>query len=155
MAPPVVLEKTSQQPAMEEPIVEDPPEPQQISDQTTVPEQVVEGRAEPSTGAPSINPAEEDTSAPRVTDQTEEQQSKVAQSTSADAMARGKAIVIAEVANSGPALLPEHEAEEDEVEEVLGRPQDKRQHVYVSRWRNDQWVVHEEIPEVEETMKVE
>jgi hypothetical protein len=25
----------------------------------------------------------------------------------------------------------------------------------VSRWRNDQWVVHEEIPEVEETLKVE
>ena len=63
--------------------------------------------------------------------------------------------MIAEAANSGPGLLPEHEAEEDEVEEVLGRPQDKRQHVYVSRWRNDQWVVHEEIPEIEETMKVE
>ena len=27
--------------------------------------------------------------------------------------------------------------------------------MYVSRWRNDQWVVHEEIPEVEETQKVE
>ena len=73
----------------------------------------------------------------------------------ADAMARGKAIVIAEAANSGPAPLPEEEAKEDEVEEVLGHPQDKRQHVYVSRWRNDQWVMHEEIPEVEETMKVE
>ena len=72
-----------------------------------------------------------------------------------DATARGKAIVIAEAANSGPAPLPEEEAEEDEVEEVLGRPQDKRQHVYVSCWRNDQWVVHEEIPKVEETMKVE
>ena len=72
-----------------------------------------------------------------------------------NAIARGKAIVIAEAANSGPAPIPEEEAEEDEVEEVLGRPQDKRQHVYVSRWRNDQWVVHEEIPEVEETNKVE
>ena len=41
------------------------------------------------------------------------------------------------------------------MEEVLGRPQDKRQHVYVSHWQNDQWVVHEEIPEVKETMKVE
>ena len=116
---------------------------------------MVEGRAEPSTGAPSTNPVEGDTSAPTVTDQTEEQQPEVAQSTSADAMARGKAIVIAEAANSGPALLLEQEAEEDEVEEVLGRPQDKRQHVYVSHWWNDQWVVHEEIPEVEETMKVE
>ena len=84
-----------------------------------------EGRAEPSTGAPSTNPAKGDTSAPRVTDQTEEQQPKVAHSTFADAMARGKAIVIAEAANSGPAPLPEEEAEEDEVEEVLGRPQDK------------------------------
>ena len=73
----------------------------------------------------------------------------------ADATPRGKAIVIAEAANSGPAPLPKHEAEEDEVEEVLGRPQDKRQHVYVSRWWNDQWVMHEEIPEVEETLKVE
>ena len=44
---------------------------------------------------------------------------------------------------------------EDEVEEILGRPKDKRQHVYVSRWRNDEWVIHEEIPEVEETQKVE
>ena len=79
----------------------------------------------------------------------------MAHSTFADAMARGKAIVIAEAANSGPAPLPKEEAKEDEVEEVLGRPQDKRQHVYVSRWQNDQWVVHEEIPEVEETKKVE
>ena len=78
-----------------------------------------------------------------------------AQSTFVDATARGKAIVIAEAANSGLAPLPEEEAEEDEVEEVLGHPQDKRQHVYVSRWRNDQWVIHEEIPEVEETKKVE
>ena len=63
--------------------------------------------------------------------------------------------MIAEAANSGPAPIPEEEADENEVEEVLGRPQDRRQHVYVSRWRNDQWVIHEEIPEVEETMKVE
>ena len=79
----------------------------------------------------------------------------MAQSTFADTTAYGKAIVIAETANSRPAPLPEQEAEEDEVEEVLGCPQDRRQHVYVSRWRNDQWVMHEEIPEVEETMKVE
>ena len=70
----------------------------------------------------------------------------------ANATARGKAIVIAEAANSRPAPLPE---EEDEVEEVQGRPPDKRQHVYVSHWWNDQWVVHEEILEVEETKKVE
>ena len=78
-----------------------------------------------------------------------------AQSMFVDAAAHGKAIVIAEAANSRPAPIPKEELEEDEVEEVLGRPQDKRQHVYVSRWRNDQWVVHEEIPEVEETKKVE
>ena len=63
--------------------------------------------------------------------------------------------MIVEAANSGPAPIPEEEAEEDEVEEVLGHPQDRRQHVYVSRWRNDQWFFHEEIIEVEETMKVE
>ena len=77
-----------------------------------------------------------------------------AQSTFIDAVARGKAIVIAEAANSRPAPIPEEEAKEDEVEEVLGRPQDK-QHVYVSRWRNDEWVMHEEILEDEETLKVE
>ena len=46
----------------------------------------------------------------------------MAQSTFADAMAHGKAIVIAEAANSGPAPLLEEEAEEDKVEEVLGHP---------------------------------
>ena len=63
--------------------------------------------------------------------------------------------MIAEAPDAGTAPRPEEEPEEDEVEEVLGHPQDKRQHVYVSRWWNDQWVVHEEIPEVEETKKVE
>ena len=89
-------------------------------------------------------------------EQTEEQQPEVrAQPTFTDAEAHGKALVIAEAADVGPALRPEEEPKEDKVEEVLGHPQDKRQHVYVSRWRNDQWVVHEEIPEVEETKKVE
>ena len=72
MAPPAIAEKTAQQPAMEENIAEGPPKPQTTSGQTTVPEQGVEGRAEPSTSAPSTNPAEGDTSAPRVIDQTEE-----------------------------------------------------------------------------------
>ena len=118
--------------------------------------QGVKGRAEPNISASSTNPAEGDTSAPRVMGQTEEQWPEArAQSTFVDAVARGKAIVIAEATNSGPAPIPEEEAKEDELEEVLGHPQDKRQHVYVSRWRNDQWVVHEEILEVEETMKVE
>ena len=39
-----------------------------------------------------------------------------------DATARGKALVIAEAANSGLAPIPEEEPEEDKVEEVLGRP---------------------------------
>ena len=117
---------------------------------------MVEGRAEPSTSAPSTNPAEGDTSAPGITGQNEEQRPESrAQNMLVNAAARGKAIVIAEAANPGPAPVPKEEAEENKVEEVLGRPQDRRQHVYVSRWRNDQWVVHEEIPEVEETKKVE
>ena len=78
-----------------------------------------------------------------------------AQPTFTDAEDRGKALVIAEPANAQSASTPNDVPEEDEVEEVLGRPQDKRQHVYVSRWWNDQWVIHEEIPEVEETKKVE
>ena len=40
-------------------------------------------------------------------------------------MARGKAIVVAETIISGPAPPPEQEAEEDEVEEILGHPKDK------------------------------
>ena len=149
MAPPAISEETAQQLAIEEPMAEGPSGPQQTSGQTTVPEQGVEGRAKPSTSAPSTNPTEGNTSTPRVTEQTKEQQLEViAQSTFVDATARGRAIVIAEAAKSRPAPLPEEEAKEDEVEEVLGRPHDKRQHVYVSRWRNDQWVVHEEILEI-------
>ena len=155
MAPPATAEKTTQQLVMEEPVEENPPEPRRTSGQMTVPEQLVERRTEPNTAALSTNPAEGETSAPKVTDPAEEQQPEVAQSTLADATARGKAVVITETANSRPALPPEVEAEDDGVEEVLGHPQDKRQHVYVSRWRNDQWVMHEEIPEVEETLRVE
>ena len=86
---------------------ENPPEPQQASGQTTVPEQLVEKRAEPSTSAPSTNPTKGDTSASSGPDQAEEQQPEVAKSTLADATARGKAIVIAETTNSRPAPLPE------------------------------------------------
>ena len=108
---------------MEEPIAEGPPEPQNTSSQTTVPEQGVKGRAEPSTSALSTNPTEGNTSAPRVIGQTEEQWPEViAQSTFVDAVARGKAIVIAEAANSGPAPIPKEEPEEGEVQEVLGCP---------------------------------
>ena len=117
---------------------------------------MVEGPAETSKNALSAQPTEGNTSASRVTEQTEEQRPEVrAQTTFTDVAARGKAVVITDAADAGPAPGPEEEPEEDEVEEVLGHPQDKRQHVYVSRWRNDQWVVHEEIPEVEETKKVE
>ena len=150
-----MTERTAQQPDVEEPIEENPPEPQQTSGQTTVPEQLVEERAEPSTSAPNTTPTKEDTSAPRGPDQAEEQQPEVAKSRLADATARGKAIVVVETTNSRPAPPLEQEAKEDKVEEILGHPQDKRQHVYVSRRRNDEWVMHEEIPEVEETLKVE
>ena len=64
-------------------------------------------------------------------------------------------MVITDAVDAGLALGLEEEPKEDEVEEVLGHPQDKRQHVYVLCWQNDQWVIHEEIPEVEETKKVE
>ena len=156
MAPPISSEQTTQQPATEEARVEDPSGPRQASSQTTVPEQVVEGPVEPGTSAPSAKPAEGNTSASRVTEQTKEQRPEVrAQTTFVDAAARGKAVVITDAADAGPAPRPEEGPEEDEVEEVLGHPQDKRQHVYVSHWWNGQWVVHEEIPEVEETKKVE
>ena len=156
MAPPISAEQTAQWPTIEEPIAEDPSGPQQASSQTTVLEQVVEGPAEPGMSAPSAKPAEGNTSASRVMEQTKEQQPKVrAQPTFTTAAAHGKAVVITDAVDAEPAPGPEEEPEEDEVEEVLGHPQDKRQHVYVSRWRNDQWVIHEEISEVEETKKVE
>ena len=144
---PTTAGQTAQQPAVEEPIPGTPPGPQQADDQTPVPEQ--------NTSAPSTNPDEADTTAPRELDLAEGQQPEVARNMVADATARGKALVVVESANSRPVPPPEQEAEEDEVEEVLGHPQDRRQHVYVSRYRNDEWVMHEEIPEVEETLRVE
>ena len=107
---------------MEEPVEETPSEPQQVSGPTIVPEQLIEKIAELSTSVPSTNPAELDTLVPREPDQAEEQQLEVAQSTLADATAHGKAIVVAETMNSRPAPPPEQEAEEDEVEEILGCP---------------------------------
>ena len=124
-----------------------PPGPQPADDQMPVPEQ--------NTSAPSTKPDEADTTAPRELDLAEGQQPEVARNMVTDATARGKALTVVESANFGPVPPPEQEAEEDEVEEVLGRPQDRRQHVYVSRYRNDEWVMHEEIPEVEETLRVE
>ena len=124
-----------------------PPGPQQADDQTPVPEQ--------NTSAPSTNPDEADATVPRELDLAEGQQPEAARNMVADATARGKALVVVESADPGPGPPPEQEAEEDEVEEILGRPQDRRQHVYVSRYRNDEWVMHEEIPEVEETLRVE
>ena len=156
VAPPIGTEQTAQQPTTEEPIVEDLLGPHQASSQTIVPKKVVEGPAELGKSALSAKPAEGNTSASRVIEQTEEQRPEVrAQTTFTDAVAHGKAMVITDAANAGPAPGPEEEPEEDEVEEVLGHPQDKRQHVYVSRWQNDQWVIHGEVPEVKETKKVE
>ena len=132
-----------------------PPGPQQADDQTPVPKQLVKKTTEQNTSAPSTNPAEADTMAPRELDLAEGQQPEVARNMVADATARGKALVVVESADPGPGPPPAQEAEEDEVEEILGRPQDRRQHVYVSRYRNDEWVMHEEIPEVEETLRVE
>ena len=84
---------------------------------------MVEVPAEPGMSAPSTQPTEGNTSASRVTEQTEEQQPEVrAQPTFTDAETRGKALVIAEAADAGPAPRPKEEPKEDEVEEVLGHP---------------------------------
>jgi hypothetical protein len=63
---------------VEEPIVGTPPGPQRANDQTPVPEQPVKKTTEQSTSAPSMNPAEADTMAPRELDLAEEQQPEVA-----------------------------------------------------------------------------
>ena len=104
MVPPISAEQTTQQPTTEEAIVEDPSGPQQASSQTTVLEQVVEGLAEPGTSAPSAKPIEGNTSASRVTEQTKEQRPEVrVQTTFTDAATHGKAVVITDAANVGPA----------------------------------------------------
>ena len=119
----ISIEQTTQQPTTEEAIVEDPSGPQQVSSQTIVPEQVVEGPAKPGMSALSAKPAKGNTSASRVIEQTKEQRPEVrAHTTFTDAAARGKAMVITDAANTGPALGPKEEPEEDKVEEVLGRP---------------------------------
>ena len=124
--PPISVEQTAQQPTTEEPIVEDSSGPQQASSQTIVLEQVVEGPAELGMSAPSAKPAEGNTSASRVTEQTEEQRPEArAQTTFIDAAARGKAVVITDAADTGLAPGLEEEPKEDEVEEVLGHPRDK------------------------------
>ena len=53
-----------------------------------------------------------------------------------------------------PEAVPADE-DDDVVEEIQGRPQDGRQHVYVRRWRDDHWVYHEEVPEVKEAERME
>ena len=107
MTPPISTEQTTQQPTTEEAIVEDPSGPQQVSSQTTVPERVVEGPAELGTSASSAKPAEGNTSASRVTEQTEEQQPEVrAQTSFTDAASRGKAMVITDAADARPVKGP-------------------------------------------------
>ena len=69
--------KTAQQLAVEEPVEGTPSGPQQADDQTSVPERLVEKIAEQSTSAPSIDPAEADTLAPREPDLAEEQQPEI------------------------------------------------------------------------------
>ena len=77
-ASPVLAERTARQQTAEEPIEEIPPKPQQTSGPTSVPKQLVEKTVEQSTNAPSTNPAEADTLAPREPDRAEEQQPELA-----------------------------------------------------------------------------
>ena len=84
---------------------------------------MVEVPIEPGMSAPSTRPAEGNTSTSRVMEQTEERQLEVrAQPTFTNAEDHRKALVIAEAANTGSAPTPKDVPEEDEVEEVLGRP---------------------------------
>ena len=102
-----MAEEIAQQPAIEKLVEETPPEPQQASGPTIAPKQLVEKIAELSTNVPSTNPAEVDTLAPRESNQAKEQQPEVAQSTLADATARGKAVVVVETTDSRPVPPPE------------------------------------------------
>jgi hypothetical protein len=49
----------------------------------------------------------------------------------------------------------EVKSDDDVIEEILGHPQDGRQHVYVYRERGDHYVCHEEISIDEEIERVE
>ena len=77
MSPPISTEQATQQSTTEKAIVEDPSGPQHASSQTTVHEQVVEEPAELGVSAPNAKPAEGNTSASRVTEQTKEQRPEV------------------------------------------------------------------------------
>ncbi|XP_066392248.1 uncharacterized protein [Miscanthus floridulus] len=97
MSSPTTAGPTAQQPAVEEPMAGTPPGSQQADNQTPVPEQ--------NTSAPSTNPDEAVTTAPRELDLAEGQQPKVARNMVTDATARGKAVVVVESANAGPDLM--------------------------------------------------
>jgi len=69
---------------------------------------------------------------------------------------RGKGPVIPVTTAGGSAEAEEAQAtSDDEVEEIQGRPQDGRQHVYVWRRRGDHFIGHEELVETEEAARVE
>ena len=69
---------------------------------------------------------------------------------------QGKGPMIPVTMTGGSAEGEEAQAtSDDEVEEIQGRPQDGRQHVYVWRQRGDHFIGHEEIAETEEAARVE
>ena len=69
---------------------------------------------------------------------------------------RGKGPVIPVTTAGGSGEGEEAQATSDnEVEEILGRPQDGRQHVFVWRQRGDHFIGHEELAETEEAARVE
>ena len=45
-------------------------------------------------------------------------------------------------------------SDDDVVEETQGHPQGSHQQIYVKRWREDHWVYHEEVSEIEEAERV-
>ena len=69
---------------------------------------------------------------------------------------RGKGPVIPVTTAGGSAEGEKAQAtSDDEVEEIQGRPQDGRQHVYVWRQHGDHFIGHEELAETEEAARVE
>ena len=69
---------------------------------------------------------------------------------------RGKGPVIPVTTAGGSAEGEEAQAtSDDKMEEIQGRPQDGRQHVFVWRQRGDHFIGHEELAETKEAARVE
>ena len=116
----------TQRPTIEEGVADEPTGDQQAAGRTTVLEEVGSEAAEHGTSAPSMSSVEGSGAAPMTTKQDKQQQSEVLPlAESSNAIAHGKAMLVPDAVEAGPAPGPEAELKEEEddvIEEVVGHP---------------------------------